>query len=202
MAQHRTQHYHLGPEVVHWPGSLRQCDPVRMGESALAAPGESLRVTCLSLSWATWAHGDAHGRALAARHRQHPPWLGAPLLWSVSGQAFLAFSDDEALQATARAEYGQPRPSNARWWAAPTQCRGCASRCLARAAPSCATRCWPASARWRPRVRCPGPCGAVLTALGASNGFDARPGGSICPGWWKKRRHQCRHGVRTACLSG
>ena len=48
VAQHpATQHYHLGPEAVRIGlAALRQCDPVRMGESALLRLRESLRVTC------------------------------------------------------------------------------------------------------------------------------------------------------------
>ena len=124
---------------------------------------------------------------LAAGHRQHPPWLGAAAAVVCIGAGVPGLSDDEALQATARAEYGQPRPSNAHWWAAATRCR---------AAPAvfgqgCAivrdTLLAGISAVAAPVFDARGHVAAVLTALGASNGFDARPGGSICPGWWKKR---------------
>jgi DNA-binding IclR family transcriptional regulator len=42
-----TQHYYLGPESTRIGlAALRQCDPVRVGESALLRLRESLQVTC------------------------------------------------------------------------------------------------------------------------------------------------------------
>ena len=159
VAQHpATQHYHLGPEAVRIGlAALRQCDPVRMGESALLRLRESLRVTCFIA-----VMGNMGPTVMRMEEPSLPvtvnirPGSVLPLLWSASGQAFLAFQTMKPCRPRPGPSTRQPRPSNAHWWVAATRCRGCASRCLARAAPSCATRCWQASARWQPRCSMPG----------------------------------------------
>ena len=82
-----------------------------MGESALLRLRESLRVTCFIA-----VMGNMGPTVMRMEEPSLPvtvnirPGSVLPLLWSASGQAFLAFSDDEALQATARAEYEAATP--------------------------------------------------------------------------------------------
>ena len=105
-----------------------------------------------------------------------------PLLWSASGQAFLAFSDDEALQATARAEYEAATPEQRSLVGGSDPVQGLRQQVLGQ---GCAivrdTLLAGISAVAAPVFDARGHVSAVLTALGARNGFDARPGGSICP---------------------
>mgnify|MGYP000470456320 FL=1 len=72
---------------------------------------ESLRVTCFIA-----VMGNMGPTVMRMEEPSLPvtvnirPGSVLPLLWSASGQAFLAFSDDEALQNTARAEYEAAAP--------------------------------------------------------------------------------------------
>lgn len=185
VAQHpATQHYHLGPEAVRIGlAALRQCDPVRMGESALLRLRESLRVTCFIA-----VMGNMGPTVMRMEEPSLPvtvnirPGSVLPLLWSASGQAFLSFSDDETLQATARAEYEAATPEQRSLVGRSDPVQGLRQQVLGQ---GCAivrdTLLAGISAVAAPVFDARGHVSAVLTALGASNGFDARPGGSICP---------------------
>ncbi|GAA4417288.1 IclR family transcriptional regulator [Acidovorax lacteus] len=185
VAQHpATQHYHLGPEAVRIGlAALRQCDPVRMGESALLRLRESLQVTCfiavLGNRGPTVMRMEEPSLPVTVNIR---PGSVLPLLWSASGQAFVAFADDAELRAQAEAEYagataeqrsvmGGPDPVGTLCQQVRTQ--GCA---IVRD-----TLLAGISAIAAPVRDARGHVVAVLTALGASNGFDTRPGGKVCP---------------------
>ena len=162
--------------------------PGAHGRKRLAAPAESLRVTCFIA---------VMGNMGPTVMRMEEPRCRSPstsalarccqLLWSASGQAFPAFQTMKPCRPRPGPSTRQPRPSNAHWWAAATRCRAAP----AGAWPGLRHRARHAAGRHQrgggPGVRCPGPCERRCSRRWASNGFDARPGGSICPGWWKKR---------------
>lgn len=185
VAQHpATQHYHLGPEAVRIGlAALRQCDPVRMGEAALLRLRESLQVTCFIA-----VMGNMGPTVMRMEEPSLPvtvnirPGSVLPLIWSASGQAFLAFSQDADLQAKAQSEFAAAGPEQRSLLGGPdpvamlrqqVQAQGCA---IVRD-----TLLAGISAIAAPVYDARGHVSAVLTALGASNGFDTRPGGAICP---------------------
>ncbi len=185
VAQHpATQHYHLGAESVRIGlAALRQCDPVRLGETVLLELREALQVTCFIA-----VMGNLGPTVMRMEEPSLPvtvnirPGSVLPLLWSASGQAFLAFSDDRALRLQASSEYGAATP---------------AQRALLQDADpidtlrrqvrqhGCATvrdtLLAGISAVAAPVFDARGHVGAVLTALGASNGFDTAADGPIRP---------------------
>ncbi|MBA2961828.1 MULTISPECIES: IclR family transcriptional regulator [Ramlibacter] len=179
-----TQHYYLGREAIRIGlAALRQCDPVRMGEGALVRLREQLQVTCFIA-----VMGNKGPTVLRMEEPALPvtvnmrPGSVLPLLWSATGQAFLGFSDEAAVLRQAEEEFA----------AAPAEQRAL----LAGARPierlrrqvrdqGCAivndTMLKGISAVSAPIFDATGKVSAMLTALGASSGFDARPGGRICP---------------------
>lgn len=179
-----TQHYHLGPESVRIGlAALRQCDPVRLGEVALLRLRESLQVTCFIS-----VVGNLGPTVLRMEEPSLPVTVNIragsvlPWLWSATGQVFLAFSDDAAVRRAADGEYGAGSAEQRSLLAGPDPvgrlCRqvreqGCAivNDMMLRGI----------SAVSAPIFDSRGQVVAVLTALGASNGFDARPGGLVCP---------------------
>lgn len=185
VAQHpATQHYHLGPEAVRIGlAALRQCDPVRMGEAALLSLRESLQVTCFIA-----VMGNMGPTVMRMEEPSLPvtvnirPGSVLPLLWSASGQVFLAFSEDEDLQRKAQTEYDSATPEQRALVGGPgaveplrlqVQGQGCA---IVRD-----TLLAGISAVAAPILDARGQVSAVLTALGASNGFDTQPTGRVCP---------------------
>ena len=185
VAQHpATQHYHLGPEAVRIGlAALRQCDPVRLGEAALLRLRESLQVTCFIA-----VMGNMGPTVMRMEEPSLPvtvnirPGSVLPVVWSASGQAFLAFSDDAPLHAQAEAELAAASTEQRSLMAGPdpvamlrqqVRAQGCA---IVRD-----TLLAGISAIAAPIHDARGHVVAVLTALGASNGFDTRPGGKVCP---------------------
>ncbi len=178
-----TLHYHLGPESIRLGlAALRQCDPVRLGEGAL------LRLRALEITCFIAVMGNLGPTVLRIEEPSLPVTVNIragsvlPLLWSATGQAFLAFSDDAESLRQAEREYeggtseqrallGGPDPI-ARLRRQVRE-QGCAivHDTLLRGI----------SAVSAPILDAGGHVCAVLTALGASNGFDARPDGRICP---------------------
>lgn len=179
-----TQHYHLGPESIRIGlAALRQCDPVRMGEAALLGLREALQVTCFIA-----VMGNMGPTVLRIEEPSLPvtvnmrPGSVLPLLWSATGQVFLAFSDDADLRRKAAAEFKAAPADRRSLLAGPDPV---ARLCRQVREQGCAivhdTMLAGISAVSAPILDARGRTCAVLTALGASNGFDARPGGSICP---------------------
>lgn len=185
VAQHpATQHYHLGPEAVRIGlAALRQCDPVRLGEAALLRLRESLQVTCFIA-----VMGNMGPTVMRMEEPSLPvtvnirPGSVLPVVWSASGQAFLAFSDDAQLHAQAEAEFAAASAEQRSLMAGPDPL---AVLCQQVRAQGCAivrdTLLAGISAIAAPIHDARGHVVAVLTALGASNGFDTRPGGKVCP---------------------
>jgi DNA-binding IclR family transcriptional regulator len=184
VAQHpATQHYYLGPEAMHIGlAALRQCDPVRLGEPVLLALRENLQVTCFIA-----VLGNLGPTVMRIEEPPVPVTvnirLGSvlPLLWSASGQAFLAFSDDARLQQRARDEYAVAGEAQR----ALLGNEGDAVEALCRRvrAQGCATvrdvLLVGVSAIAAPIRDAHGAVAAVLTALGATNGFDVHPDGEV-----------------------
>lgn len=179
-----THRYHLGPESIRLGlAALRQCDPVRMGEGALVRLRESLEVTCFIA-----VMGNLGPTVLRIEEPSLPVTVNIragsvlPLLWSASGQAFLAFSDDIEIHRKAEVEYESGSSEQRSLMAGPepvarlrrqVRDQGCAivHDTLLRGI----------SAVSAPILDATGHVCAVLTALGASNGFDAHPEGRVCP---------------------
>lgn len=185
VAQHpATQHYHLGPEAVRIGlAALRQCDPVRLGEAALLRLRESLQVTCFIA-----VMGNMGPTVMRMEEPSLPvtvnirPGSVLPVVWSASGQAFLAFSDDAEMRAQAEAEYAAASAEQRSLLVGPDPVT---MLCQQVRAQGCAivrdTLLAGISAIAAPVYDARGHVAAVLTALGASNGFDTRPDGKVCP---------------------
>ena len=185
VAQHpATQHYHLGPEAVRIGlAALRQCDPVRMGEAALLRLRESLQVTCFIA-----VMGNMGPTVMRMEEPSLPvtvnirPGSVLPVIWSASGQAFLAFSDDAHLRTKAQAELAAATTEQRSMLGGPDPV---GMLCQQVRAQGCAivrdTLLAGISAIAAPIYDARGHVAAVLTSLGASNGFDTRPGGKVCP---------------------
>lgn len=185
VAQHpATQHYHLGPESIRIGlAALRQCDPVRMGESALVNLREALQVTCFIA-----VMGNLGPTVLRMEEPSLPvtvnmrPGSVLPLLWSATGQVFLGFSHETALLRRAEADFEASTPEQRSLLAGPDPV---ARLCRQVREQGCAivhdTLLAGISAVAAPIFDARGHVGAVLTALGASNGIDTRPGGKVCP---------------------
>lgn len=179
-----TQHYQLGAESIRIGlAALRQCDPVRMGETALVNLREALQVTCFIA-----VMGNLGPTVLRIEEPYLPvtvnirPGSVLPLLWSASGQAFLAFSKDVSLQRKAESDFALATAEQ-RSLLAGTE--PVAQLCRQVRDHGCAivndTLLPGISAVSAPIFDARGHTCAVLTALGASNGFDSRPGGTVCP---------------------
>lgn len=179
-----THHYYLGPEAIRLGlAALRQCDPVRLGDGALLRLRESLEVTCFIA-----VMGNLGPTVLRIEEPFLPVTVNIragsvlPLLWSATGQVFLAFTDNADMHRKAEAEFDAASAEQRSLFGGPqpvTRLRrqvreqGCAivQDTLLRGISAVSAPIFDAAGRV---------C-AVLTALGASNGFDARPGGAICP---------------------
>ena len=166
-----TQHYYLGGAAVQIGlAALRQCDPVRLGEVALLRLRDELQVTCFIA-----VMGNRGPTVMRIEEPALPVTVNTragsvmPLLTSATGRAFIGFSGDPAVERMAREEMGAENTLQA-------------LRTLARQQ-GCATVTdslqQGISAVAAPIHDAHGHVSAVLTALGASNGFDARPTGPI-----------------------
>lgn len=185
VAQHpATQHYHLGPEAVRIGlAALRQCDPVRMGEAALLRLRESLQVTCFIA-----VMGNMGPTVMRMEEPSLPvtvnirPGSVLPVVWSASGQAFLAFSQDADLRTRAEAELAAAPPEQRALLGGPHPLD---ALCQQVRDQGCAivqdTLLAGISAIAAPIYDARGHVAAVLTSLGASTGFDAQPDGRVGP---------------------
>lgn len=178
-----TQHYRLGPEAIQIGlAALRQCDPIRLGETALMRLREELEVTCFLA-----VMGNKGPTVLRIEEPTLPVSVNMragsvlPILWSATGQAFLGFSDEGEVLREAEQEYLSASPEQQAFLAGPEPVArlrrhvrelGCAvvHDTVLRGISAVAAPIRDASGR----------TAAVLTALGASGGFDTRPGGPIC----------------------
>jgi DNA-binding IclR family transcriptional regulator len=182
-----SQRYVLGPEAIHIGlAALRQCDPIRAGEPALLRLQAELGVTCFIA-----VMGNQGPTILRIEEPPLPVVVNVragsvlPLLWSATGQAFLAWLEGEAIDQQARAD-----------WAAADAARRAALLLPAAGADApidtlrqrvraqgCTTvhdlLVAGISAVAAPIRQHDGHVVAVLTALGASGGFDPAPDGRI-----------------------
>ena len=179
-----TQHYYLGREAIQIGlAALRQCDPIRMGESALLRLREELQVTCFIALM-----GNKGPTVLRIEEPTLPVTVNMragsvlPMLWSATGQAFLSFSSDAKIREQAEGELVRASPEQRAMLSGPkaidrlrrqVRDQGCAivQDMMLRGISAIAAPIFDAT----------GSISAVLTALGASTGFDVRPGGGICP---------------------
>jgi DNA-binding IclR family transcriptional regulator len=104
-----TQHYCLGQEAIQIGlAALRQCDPIRLGEPALKRLREELQVTCFIA-----VMGNKGPTILRFEEPGLPVTINVragsvlPMLWSATGQVFLSYMDDEPIQALANEEFAQ-----------------------------------------------------------------------------------------------
>jgi DNA-binding IclR family transcriptional regulator len=179
-----TQHYYLASEALQIGlAALRQCDPIRLGESSLVRLRESLEVTCFIA-----VMGNKGPTVLRIEEPTLPVTvnirLGSvlPVLWSAAGQAFLAHSNAPQILKQAEEEFegaleeqkalltGEDPISQLRQQ---VKAQGCAivHDMLLRGISAIAAPIFDSTGRVT----------AVLVALGASRGFDTRPKGRICP---------------------
>ena len=177
-----TQQYFLGPEAIRiGMAAMRQADPIRAAEPALVRLRESLEVTCfiavLGNRGPTVVRLEEPGLPVTVNVR-----IGSvlPLLWSATGRAFLAYLDERAVKAMAQEELASSSAEQRASLSAEAPIE--ALRASVRRA-GCAsvrdTNLPGISAVSAPLHDHTGRVCAVLTALGASGGFDAAAKGPI-----------------------
>ena len=177
-----TQQYYLGPEAIRiGMAAMRQADPIRAAEPALVRLRESLEVTCfiavMGNKGPTIVRFEEPGLPVTVNVR-----VGSvlPLLWSATGRAFLAHLDERAVQAMAqeelakasdeqRASLGTGEPIEALRRSVRTAGCACGRDTNLRGISAVSAALHDHTGRV---------C-AVLTALGATGGFDASVDGPI-----------------------
>ena len=177
-----TQRYFLGQAAIHIGlAALRQCDPIRAGEPALARLQAELGVTCFIA-----VMGNQGPTILRIDEPALPVVVNVragsvlPLLWSATGQAFLAFADEAGVDAQALQEWKQAAPAQRALLPEKAPIAAVRERVRAQGCASVRDLLAPGiSAVAAPIRGHSGQVVAVLTALGASGGFDAAPDGRI-----------------------
>lgn len=170
-----TQQYLLGIEALQIGlAAMRQADPIRLSEASLVRLRERLEVTCfiavMGNKGPTIVRIEEPGLPVTVNVR-----VGSvmPLLWSATGRVFLGMLDDSNVQALARAELDALTPGQRAELdaddplgalRAPVRARGCAA--------VRDTNLKGISAVAAPVRDYTGRVCAVLTALGATGGFD------------------------------
>ncbi|MCJ7800603.1 MAG: IclR family transcriptional regulator [Polaromonas sp.] len=101
-----TQRYYLGQEAIQIGlAAMRQCDPIRLGESALVRLQEELGVTCFLAIM-----GNKGPTILRFEEPGLPVTINVragsvlPMLWSATGRAFVSFMDDAQVRQQIDAE--------------------------------------------------------------------------------------------------
>jgi len=177
-----TQQYFLGPEAIRiGMAAMRQADPIRAAEPALVRLRESLEATCfiavMGNKGPTIVRFEEPGLPVTVNVR-----VGSvlPLLWSATGRAFLAYLDERAVQTMAQEELASASDEQRSSLTAKepisklrdaVRKAGCAS--------VRDTNLRGISAVSAPLHDHTGRVCAVLTALGATGGFDATVDGPI-----------------------
>ncbi len=177
-----TQQYFLGPEAIRiGMAAMRQADPIRAAEPALVRLREALEITCfiavMGNKGPTIVRFEEPGLPVTVNVR-----VGSvlPLLWSATGRAFLAYLDERAVQAMASEELSHASPEQRASLAGKDPIE--ALRQAVRKAGCASVR--DTNLRGISAVSAPlhdhtGRVCAVLTALGATGGFDAAVGGPV-----------------------
>jgi len=177
-----TQQYHLGLEALYvGVAAMRQADPLRIGEPALVRLRESLAVTCfiavMGNKGPTIVRFEEPGLPVTVNVR-----VGSVLsmLWSATGRAFLGLLDEAPVRALAEAELAGA-PAEQRDLLDREDPIGVLRRDVRVA--GCATvkdtNLRGISAVSAPLYDHTGRVCAVLTALGATGGFDVSEGGAV-----------------------
>ena len=179
-----TQHYQLGPQAIHIGlAAMRQCDPIRLGEASLARLREGLQATTFIA-----VMGNKGPTVLRIEEPSLPVTVNMragsvlPMLWSATGRAFLAFSDDAALRVLAQDEWDTASAEQRALLKGAHPIDALVRRVREQ---GCAivndTLLQGVSAVAAPIFDAAGRVCAVLTTMGASRGFDTRPDGRIVP---------------------
>jgi len=177
-----SQQYHLGLEALQIGlAAMRQSDPIRFAEPSLVRLREQLEVTCflavMGNKGPTIVRFEEPGLPVSVNVR-----VGSvlSLLWSATGRVMLGSLDDPAVRAQARSELEAAAPDLRAELDADDPIGGL--RSAVREA-GCAvvrdTNLKGISAIAAPVFDHAGRLCAVLTALGATGGFDPSPDGPI-----------------------
>ncbi|MEI2417635.1 IclR family transcriptional regulator [Orrella sp. JC864] len=177
-----SQQYSLGAAAIDVGlAAMRQVEPIRCAEGALQRLREELEVTCFVA-----VMGNMGPTIVRFEEPALPVTVNVragsvlPLLWSATGRAFLAYAGDARVQARAQAELAQAGPGRRALLDAAdpigalrrqVRAAGCASVRDANLAGI--------SAVAAPLFDYNGRTVAVLTALGATGGFDPQPDGTV-----------------------
>lgn len=177
-----TQQYFLGPEAIRiGMAAMRQADPIRAAEPALVRLRESLEVTCfvavMGNKGPTIVRFEEPGLPVTVNVR-----VGSvlSLLWSATGRVFLGYLEERAVQAMAQDELAKAAPERRALLDAAQPIE--ALRRAVRDAGCSSVRdvnLPGISAVSAPLRDHTGRVCAVLTALGATGGFDAAVDGPI-----------------------
>jgi len=177
-----TQHYYLGQQAIAIGlAALRQCDPIRLGEPALVRLREQLQATCflavMGNQGPTILRFEEPGLPITINVRAGSVM---PLLWSATGQVFLSYLDDAAVKDQAERELAAATRAQRALLTGRNPIEALRRRVRDQ---GCATICGTLlpgiSAVAAPVFDYKGHACAVLTALGASGGFDVGPDGGI-----------------------
>ncbi len=177
-----TQQYRLGPEAMMiGAAAMRQADPVRIAEPALVRLREQLEVTTfvavMGNKGPTIIRFEEPGLPVTVNAR-----VGSvmPLLWSSTGRVFLGLLEDTRVLALAEEELAHADASLRAQLDAADPIGELRRRVQAmRCASVKDTNLKGISAVSAPLFDHTGKVCAVLTALGATGGFDASPDGPI-----------------------
>lgn len=177
-----SQHYHLGAEAIQIGlAAMRQADPIRIAEPSLLRLRESLEVTCflavMGNKGPTIVRFEEPGLPVTVSVR-----VGSvmSLLWSATGRVFLAMVDGSRVRALADDELATaPGELRAQLDATDPIGRLCNEVRQARCAVVRDTYQRGISAVAAPLYDHVGHVCAVITALGASGGFDPSADGKI-----------------------
>ena len=177
-----SQHYHLGAEAIQIGlAAMRQADPIRVAEPSLIRLREALEVTCfvavMGNKGPTIVRFEEPGLPVTVNVR-----VGSVLsmLWSATGRAFLGFLDESRVRAMAEEEL-MAAPAELRRQLDAEDPLGVLRKDIlaAQCAPVQDTYLRGISAVAAPVYDYTGRVCAVLTALGASGGFDPATDGPI-----------------------
>lgn len=176
-----SQQYWLGPAAIHVGlAAMRQVEPIRCAEPALQRLREQLGVTCFLAVMGnlgpTIVRFEEPGLPVTVNVRAGSV---LPLLWSATGRAFLGAQDDARIAALAEAELAAASPQRRAQLDAHEPVQALRGEVIRR---GCAwvrdTNLPGISAVAAPVFDYTGHVAAVLTALGATGGFDPDPDGA------------------------
>lgn len=177
-----SQHYHLGAEAIQIGlAAMRQADPIRVAEASLIRLRERLEVTSfvavMGNMGPTIVRFEEPGLPVTVNVR-----VGSvmSLVWSATGRAFLALLDESRVRALAEAEITAATPSRRQLLDASDPIGSLRREVHAAHCAVVRDTYLPGiSAVAAPVYDYAGRVCAVLTALGASGGFDPDADGPI-----------------------